>query len=445
MWHLTKIPKILHVYFGGDKISYLRYMTVKTFLNLNRDWQIRFYYPRFPQKEKSWVSFEQKYEYTGEDWFDKLVALPIKVVPFDFSLIGVDNSLSEVYKSDFLRWYLLSTVGGLWSDMDILYFKPMDFLPFNTPENAHIDTGVCICRYGHSIGFMLASRDNLYYRYIWKRTKQAWNSTNYQSIGSILSNHLFPTVSSIQRILPQLNAVNIPMDVVYAYDAARIHDIYKTEDLSRFTNGSIGLHWYAGHPLAGQYLQETRGGRQAEHDCVIGKTLTALTSISLPGYINKLAGGQSKILDLGCGDKTLSTLLTSPVTTVDIWKRFSPDVVWDLNKLPLPFEDNSFDIILMIDVIEHLTKDGGLALLKEAKRVVKKTILLLTPLWWTDNVECMMDKDSSYYENPYERHKSLWAKSDFKGWKEVSEMSFIRDYYVGLWQKEKELKITVEY
>jgi len=444
MWYLNKIPKILHVYFGGEKLSYLRYMTIKTFCNLNRDWQVRFYYPQYPTTEKSWVSFEQKYTFDGDDYFDHVKRLPVQMIPFDFSTIGVDNTLSEVYKSDFLRWYLLSTVGGLWADMDILFFKPMNFLSFNTPENAHIDTGVCICRYGHSIGFMLASRDNLYYRYVWKRTKQAWNSTNYQSIGSILSNHLFPTVQAIQRVLPQLNAVNIPMDVVYAYDAARISDIYKSTNMERYTNDSIGLHWYAGHPLAGQYLQQTRGGVQAEADCVIGKTLTALTSISLPGYINRMTGAKLTVLDLGCGDKALAKLLNAKVTTVDLWERFKPDVVWDLSKVPLPFKDKSFDIILMIDVIEHLDKGAGVALLKEAKRIAKKTILLLTPLWWTDNVECMMNKDSSYYENPYERHKSLWAVEDFKGWKEVKDMSFIRNYYVGRWENEREMVITYE-
>jgi SAM-dependent methyltransferase len=446
MWHLHKIPRILHVYFGGDKVSYLRYMTVKTFVNLNRDWQVRFYYPRFPQPLKSWVSFEQKYLFEGEDYFEQLKKLPIKMIPFDFTTIGVDNSLSEVYKSDYLRWYLLSTVGGLWSDMDILYFKPMNSLPFNTPDNVHIDTGVCICRYGHSIGFMLASKENLYYSYVWKRTKQAWNASNYQSIGSILSNRLFPTVAAIQRVLPQLNPVNIPMDVVYAYDAARIHDIYKSTNLGRFTNHSIGLHWYAGHPLAGQYLQETKGGVNAIPDCVLGKTLTALTSISLPSYVNRLVGGSkhARVLDLGCGDKTLATLIQGTVTTVDLWEKFKPDVVWDLNQTPLPFGDDSFDMILMIDVIEHLEKERGMELLREAKRITKGTILLLTPLWWTDNLDCMSDKDSPYYENPYERHKSLWAKEDFKGWTEVTELGFIRNYYIGVWEKQKKMKVTIE-
>jgi len=35
-----------------------------------------------------------------------------------------------------------------------------------------------------------------------------------------------------------------------------------------------------------------------------------------------------------------------------------PDVVWDLNKHPLPFNDNEFDEIHAYDVLEHLASQG---------------------------------------------------------------------------------------
>lgn len=442
MWFLNKIPRVLHVYFGGDKISYLRYMTVKTFIGLNKDWSVVFYYPKYPQEHKSWVSYEQKYNFEGRDFFNDLLKLPLSSVAFDFSSIGINDEISEVYKSDFLRWYLLSTVGGLWSDMDILYFRPMNSLAFNAPENSHVDTGVCICKYGHSIGFMLASKNNLYYKYIWQRTKAAWNSVNYQSIGSVLSNHLFPSITSIQRVLPQLNPVNIPMEAVYAYDALHIYDIYKSEDMGKYTRNSIGLHWYAGHPLAGDFLRDTDGGIYNIPNNVLGRTLTALTKTSLPNFIDNLVGKDGgTVLDLGCGNKMLSRSISAKVKTVDIWDRFKPDLVWDLNNIPLPFESDSFDVVILVDVIEHLKKEKGLAVLEEAKRIANKAVFVLTPLWWTENIEEMMDESSSYYQNPYERHQSLWKKEDFNGWKEITELSFIGNYYVGVFEK---VRVTVE-
>ena len=89
---------------------------------------------------------------------------------------------------------------------------------------------------------------------------------------------------------------------------------------------------------------------------------------SLYNYLNTQITKEHTTLDVGCGDKVLSSYLKGKITTIDIWKPFNPTIVWDLNKLPLPFKDNSFDNILMIDIIEHLTKENGKLLLENVKK-----------------------------------------------------------------------------
>jgi hypothetical protein len=43
MWHLKEIEKTLHTYWGGDSMSYLRYLTLASFRKLNPDWKIFLY------------------------------------------------------------------------------------------------------------------------------------------------------------------------------------------------------------------------------------------------------------------------------------------------------------------------------------------------------------------------------------------------------------------
>jgi SAM-dependent methyltransferase len=48
---------------------------------------------------------------------------------------------------------------------------------------------------------------------------------------------------------------------------------------------------------------------------------------------------------------------------------------------PLPFPDNSFDTVLLIDVIEHLKEKDGVSLIEEAKRVASGRVVVSTPNW----------------------------------------------------------------
>lgn len=71
----------------------------------------------------------------------------------------------------------------------------------------------------------------------------------------------------------------------------------------------------------------------------------------------------SKVLDLGCAGNFIAHSLRKKgctVTGIDIEKVAAPDVdaffQVDLDREPLPVAPKSFDVILMLDVIEHLSK-----------------------------------------------------------------------------------------
>lgn len=74
------------------------------------------------------------------------------------------------------------------------------------------------------------------------------------------------------------------------------------------------------------------------------------------------------ILDLGCGDSKLKSE-DDVVVGLDICNLPGVDVVYDFNKLPLPFDDNTFDKIHADQVMEHV---GDLhETMKECYRILK--------------------------------------------------------------------------
>lgn len=49
---------------------------------------------------------------------------------------------------------------------------------------------------------------------------------------------------------------------------------------------------------------------------------------------------------------------TGELVTLDMGDNCGADIVWDLDKRPLPFEDNQFDELAAYDVLEHLGRQG---------------------------------------------------------------------------------------
>ncbi|MCS7150916.1 MAG: class I SAM-dependent methyltransferase [Endomicrobia bacterium] len=82
-----------------------------------------------------------------------------------------------------------------------------------------------------------------------------------------------------------------------------------------------------------------------------------------------------KVLDLGAGPWKHYSYAIS----LDWNPKSNPDIIWDLNKFPYPFEDNEFDIVYACHILEHL--DNPIKVLEEIWRILKPNgkLVLKTP------------------------------------------------------------------
>ena len=114
---------------------------------------------------------------------------------------------------------------------------------------------------------------------------------------------------------------------------------------------------------------------QVHEKSVHGRRVESLTH-HLVGLLPK----KGTVLDIGCGDGLLASLLARSLTEtsftgIDVLVRDDthiPVSYFDGNQIP--FEDNSFDAVMFVHVLLH-TEDPA-PLLREAKRVSKKHIVL---------------------------------------------------------------------
>lgn len=165
----------------------------------------------------------------------------------------------------------------------------------------------------------------------------------------------------------------------------------------------------------------------------------AFSNDALVRYLQSTIEPGSSVLDLGCGPKLYSDALrsqSSRVLTVDAWDWVEPDVVADLETTDLcAVTSDRFDYVLMLDFIEHLSREAGLGLIAAAKTQCDRGIILLTPMEqiWTENHENVDNPDLWCHGNQYDLHRSLWCRDDFRDFAAVTITGF-QDYFVGIWR-----------
>lgn len=129
--------------------------------------------------------------------------------------------------------------------------------------------------------------------------------------------------------------------------------------------------------------------------------------------------GCKNVIDLGCGKDSPLGLLKNKKAFNDIYSVgvdiFSPylEKNVEINKIhseyvnknifEIDYPENSFDVALLFDVIEHFKREDFINFFPKLEKMVKK-IIIITPNGFVKQNECD--------ENIFQRHLSGWSKDD---------------------------------
>ena len=70
------------------------------------------------------------------------------------------------------------------------------------------------------------------------------------------------------------------------------------------------------------------------------------------------------------------------------------------------FESDTFDCVILLDVVEHLKKDEGLRLLDNVERIARKKIFVVTPNGFLPS--------GAFDNNPWQIHRSGWTVEEMR-------------------------------
>lgn len=129
------------------------------------------------------------------------------------------------------------------------------------------------------------------------------------------------------------------------------------------------------------------------------------------------------VLDLGCGimqatsdTLTKGELKCKTILGVDVWPKYLdvikskyPTLKADATDTKF-FVDGSFDVVMAIDVLEHLDFQAALNLISEMKRIARKKVIIYTPETFEENTE---NEQNAWGlgQNPYQIHRCVLPES----------------------------------
>jgi SAM-dependent methyltransferase len=132
-------------------------------------------------------------------------------------------------------------------------------------------------------------------------------------------------------------------------------------------------------------------------------------------YLSNELDGCDSVLDLGCGDNSVLRYIPHTFWSVgiDAWKDSIIEaqrkhihdeyVLADIAHLEL--KEDSVDAVILLEFLEHMTKEEGTALIEILSKVARKKIVLTTPSGF-------IPQDDE--QNPFQLHKSGWEIDELR-------------------------------
>jgi hypothetical protein len=257
------IPKICHLYWDGSPMSWLQTVTVKSFHRYNPDWRIIVYMPeKIYNGNQLFVP-----KYTGKDYFNIVKELDyVEFQTINLNTFGIDENLHDILRSDILRYKLLYEFGGVWSDFDVIWLKPIEHLS----NISYLDkiavkyASDFICMYEqfsghHNISVMIHEKNSDFIQSLISKTTEIQSTLNHitldhQTFGTVMLNKLYPLFLNIKEKFPRAEALKY--NAIFPYSIFKMDELYIKLELSNINNDVLCVHWFFGHQFSKEYTHK---------------------------------------------------------------------------------------------------------------------------------------------------------------------------------------------
>jgi len=274
------LPKVAYFYWGSEVMSFLRYMTFKSFRHYHPDWEMVLIKRRVPlaKEDYKWGETQDFMFAPLDDYSDRLSELNVSMECLEDSYPEIATmDLSDVHTSDILAWSILGHRGGVISDTDIVYTSTLDYERFKD-----LDFGIVCFKDKPKANYMpvsfMISQPNEICKDVYDKATKVVKKTVYESAGTPA---LIKTVKSFDDMklkYPDLKVEKLPSKIVFPWSEEHLWRTYagfafEQNQFDDLNEDTIGIHWYAGAIGNQKYNRAYTEGTYKNFDSTISKAI----------------------------------------------------------------------------------------------------------------------------------------------------------------------------
>jgi len=256
---MKNIPNICHLMWDKSPMAYLQVLTVISFHRLNPDWRIIIWIPK--QDVSDLGSNTYVPDYTGPDYFGMITSMDyVEIIEVDLNDYGIRTDVHFILCSDQLRLRMLYSMGGVYTDFDVIWIRPMESLAgmdcIGNPED--FEASICYhedTRGWSNIAILIAEKESLYILELIEAQKKIKPPYSHQIYGTDLIDSLYPTFEKVEAKYPRI--LGVRYKTFYPYDINNLRMLYKEDKLDMILNDNVlCLHWFNGHARSKKYIND---------------------------------------------------------------------------------------------------------------------------------------------------------------------------------------------
>jgi len=242
------IPLNFGLFWSGENLSYLRYLTFKTLRHFHPHDRIRLFLSKKYTKNVKWNREKQDFQNKAndsKDYLPELDKIGVETVK-DFDMF---YDLPPNYASDVFRyWFLRNHGGGIYLDCDQIILQSFTKLPLET-------NGFIYCGYEgyYPVGVLCGSDNHPIVRIMDKNIRKHINLNNYNSAGPYAMAQLMNVIKEKKLEKEMLlDSLNVPSICFYPVKYSdQIVAVY--EGKFNIPKESMALHWWGGLPASQKF------------------------------------------------------------------------------------------------------------------------------------------------------------------------------------------------